>query len=87
MRARHPVALAATFAVAAAASAGLGGSLITALPSGHSSTDDSPTAAGTQAPAAGVTVRITDVVDGDTVRVQTRDGRDLGRVQLLGIVH
>ena len=30
-------------------------------------------------------MRITDVVDGDTVRVQTRDGRDLGRVRLLGI--
>ena len=32
-----------------------------------------------------VTARVTGVVDGDTVRVQTRGGRDLGRVRLLGI--
>lgn len=28
-----------------------------------------------------------DVVDGDTLRVWTPGGRDLGRVRLLGIVH
>lgn len=76
--------LAATV-LAAAASAGLAGSLITTLTSGHSSTDDSPAAADTQATATEVAVRVTDVVDGDTVRVQTREGRDLGRVRLLGI--
>lgn len=48
-------------------------------------TGDNPAAAGTRATAAEVTVRVTDVVDGDTVRVQTRGGRDLGRVRLLGI--
>lgn len=82
MRGRHPVA-AATLAVAAAASVGL--ALITTLTSGPSSPDDSPAAANPHAAASEVTARITDVVDGDTVRVQTRDGRDLGRVRMLGI--
>lgn len=38
-------------------------------------------------PAAGTTtqVRVTAVVDGDTIRVETRGGRQLGRVRLLGI--
>lgn len=41
------------------------------------------------APAEGTTtrVRVTAVVDGDTIRVETRGGRQLGRVRLLGIVH
>lgn len=33
----------------------------------------------------GQTVVVTDVLDGDTLRVRTPDGRDLGRVRLLGI--
>jgi len=39
------------------------------------------------APAEGTTtrVRVTAVVDGDTIRVETRGGRQLGRVRLLGI--
>ena len=38
-------------------------------------------------PAEGTTtrVRVTAVVDGDTIRVETRGGRQLGRVRLLGI--
>jgi micrococcal nuclease len=38
-------------------------------------------------PAEGTTsqVRVTAVVDGDTIRVETLDGRQLGRVRLLGI--
>ncbi|GAA3519384.1 thermonuclease family protein [Nocardioides daeguensis] len=38
-------------------------------------------------PAEGKTtqVRVTAVVDGDTIRVETRGGRQLGRVRLLGI--
>ncbi|MGD9961872.1 thermonuclease family protein [Nocardioides sp.] len=85
MRARHPVALAATLAVAAAASAGLAGTSLTTLLSGPGSTHDSPATAGTRATTSAITVQVTDVVDGDTVRVQTGDGRDLGRVRLLGI--
>ncbi len=85
MRPRHPIALAATLAVAAAASAGLAGTSLTALLGDPSSSDDHPAAAGTPAAVSVVTARVTDVVDGDTVRVQTRDGRDLGRVRLLGI--
>lgn len=89
MRPRHPIALAAALAVAAAASAGLAGTSITALLSDPSSSDDHTAAAGTPAAssqaASGVTARVTYVVDGDTVRLQTRDGRDLGRVRLLGI--
>ncbi|MDE0778018.1 MAG: thermonuclease family protein [Nocardioides sp.] len=85
MRARHPVALAATLAVAAAASAGLAGTSLTKLISGPTPIDDHPAGVGTQAASFEVTVRVTDVVDGDTVGVQTRDGRDLGRVSLLGI--
>ncbi len=40
-------------------------------------------------PAEGTTtqVRVTAVVDGDTIRVETLAGRQLGRVRLLGIVH
>jgi len=82
VRPRHPIALAATLAVAAAASAGLAGTSLTALLGDPSPSDDHPAAA-----SSVVTARVTDVVDGDTVRVQTRDGRDLGRVRLLGIVH
>jgi len=39
------------------------------------------------APAEGTTtqVRVTAVVDGDTIRVETLGGRQLGRVRLLGI--
>lgn len=84
MSARHPVAVAATLAVAAAISAGLAGTSLTSLIGDSTPTGDNPAAAGTPAPAE-ATVRVTDVVDGDTVRVQTRDGRDLGRVRLLGI--
>ncbi|WP_310964027.1 hypothetical protein [Nocardioides terrisoli] len=32
-------------------------------------------------------VRVTAVVDGDTIRVETLGGRQLGRVRLLGIIH
>lgn len=85
MRVRHPVAMATTLAVAAAASAGLAGTSLTTLISGRGSTADRSAAAGTQASASEITVRVADVVDGDTVRVQTREGRDLGRVRLLGI--
>lgn len=84
MRVRHPVAVAATLVVAAAASAGLAGTSLTTLISGRGSAE-SPASAGTQATASEITVQVTDVVDGDTVRVQTREGRDLGRVRLLGI--
>lgn len=85
MRARHPVALAATLAGAAAISAGLAGTSLTRLISDPASTDDNPATTGARATSSEVTVRVTDVVDGDTVRVRTRDGRDLGRVRLLGI--
>lgn len=85
MSARHPVAVAATLAVAAAISAGLAGTSLTSLIGDPTPTGDNPAAAGTPATPGEVTVRVTDVVDGDTVRVQTRDGRDLGRVRLLGI--
>lgn len=87
MRARHPVAVAATLAAAAAISAGLAGTSLTSLISDPAQTVDNPATAGTRATPAEVTVRVTDVVDGDTVRVRTRDGRDLGRVRLLGIIH
>lgn len=85
MSARHPVAVAATLAVAAAISAGLAGNSLTSLISDPTPAGDNPATAGTRATSFEVTVRVTDVVDGDTVRVQTRDGRDLGRVRLLGI--
>lgn len=89
MRVRHPVAVAATLTasigLAAAASAGLAGTSLTTLISGRGSTGESSASAGTQATASEITVQVTDVVDGDTVRVQTREGRDLGRVRLLGI--
>lgn len=32
-------------------------------------------------------VRVTGVVDGDTLRVEDLGGRELGRVRLLGIIH
>lgn len=40
-------------------------------------------------PAEGTTtrVRVTAVVDGDTIRVETLAGRQLSRVRLLGIIH
>lgn len=49
---------------------------------------DPATGATDPRPAApGTSVRVVDVVDGDTLRVATAAGRDLGRVRLLGIVH
>lgn len=84
MSPRHPFAITTGLAVAAAVSAGLAGSLIPTPDSGHSSLDG-PRTGRLAPPASAVTVRVTDVVDGDTVLVQTRGGRDLGRVRLLGI--
>lgn len=47
--------------------------------------DDRGSAPGTAGPRAGTEVVVTSVVDGDTLRAETTDGEDLGRVRLLGI--
>ncbi|MEJ7832491.1 MAG: thermonuclease family protein [Nocardioides sp.] len=45
----------------------------------------SPSSRDAAEPVPGVAVRVSEVLDGDTLRVQTLTGEDLGRVRLLGI--
>jgi endonuclease YncB( thermonuclease family) len=47
----------------------------------------STVAAADHQPVSRTQVVVDDVVDGDTLRVRTPGGRDLGRVRLLGIIH
>ncbi len=83
MRARDLAAIAA----AAASSIVLASTLVTTITGQGLGGSRDTVGMGTAAPAAAptVTVRITDVVDGDTLRAETPAGRDLGRVRLLGI--
>lgn len=70
----------AAMAAAAASSIVLASTLVTTITGDQGLGGIRGTAA-----APSVTVRITDVVDGATLRAETPAGRDLGRVRLLGI--
>ncbi|WP_370037913.1 hypothetical protein [Nocardioides sp.] len=70
----------ALIGLAAAAIAGLTAGGITAALPGSPTAPDPAEGKATQ-------VRVTAVVDGDTLRVQDLARRPLGRVRLLGIVH
>lgn len=48
-------------------------------------TIDELTGSGQSASSPAMSVRVVDVIDGDTVRVDSLEGVDLGRVRLLGI--